>query len=206
MSINKSEHGRLVVFEGPDGVGKTTVAQALVVSLRDRGVACGHYAFPGQQEGTLGKHIYDLHHDPYTLGVIEGIHPVSMQVLHVAAHIDAIETQIKPAVEKGEWVVLDRYWWSTWAYGSLSGVPSGSRDLMISLERYHWGDLLPSIVFLVRRQTESLIQGLVSLYEELAVVEGTKYPVLALDNSGDLSHTVNRVLSVLGVDTTPAAG
>ena len=55
--------GRLIVFEGPDGVGKSTLAEQLTVHLREAGVPCEHLAFPGRQPGSLGHLVYDLHHD-----------------------------------------------------------------------------------------------------------------------------------------------
>ena len=59
-----SENGFLVVFEGADGVGKSTLSKGLFDYLQSKAVPSLHLAFPGKDEGTLGKHIYDLHHRP----------------------------------------------------------------------------------------------------------------------------------------------
>jgi dTMP kinase len=117
----RSTHGNLIVFKGPDGAGKTTLARELSRRLGDSGVPCEYVAFPGQQHGTLGRLIYDLHHNPKSYG-INNINATSLQVLHLAAHVDAIEGQILPALKAGRWIVLDRFWWSTWVYGSALGV------------------------------------------------------------------------------------
>src|SRR5690242_21910735 len=62
--------GALFVFEGPDGTGKSTlvssVKRALTQDLRHPVTAL---AFPGREPGTLGHHVYALHHDPHQLGV-----------------------------------------------------------------------------------------------------------------------------------------
>ena len=77
--------GKLYVFEGPDGVGKSALSRRFAQQLVALGTDCEYLAFPGNDEGTLGKHIYDLHHDAQRYG-IRALRPASLQVLHVAAH------------------------------------------------------------------------------------------------------------------------
>ena len=84
------------------------------------------------------------------------VHPVSLQLLHIAAHVDAIENRILPTLRKGIDIVLDRYWWSTWVYGVISGGNVVSLKAMIELEQLHWGGVLPTIVFLVVRKQARL--------------------------------------------------
>ncbi len=83
--------GKLIVFEGADGAGKTTLIQAIFDSLREVGVKVERLAFPGAEAGTIGRLVYDIHHQPESFGV-GAITPASLQTLHVAAHIDAIQT------------------------------------------------------------------------------------------------------------------
>src|ERR1044071_4273325 len=131
---NIPEHGKLFVFEGPDGSGKTTLSHAFVEYLKSKGVECDYFAFPGQEPGTIGRLVYDLHHDPRDVEV-ESLTPTSLQLLHIAAHVDAIESKILPALKKGRTVVLDRFWWSTWVYGKVGGVSPKILRAMIQLER-----------------------------------------------------------------------
>ena len=112
--------GHLIVFEGPDGVGKTTLARLLTRELEHRGCHCLYKSFPGQEEGSLGRLVYDIHHHPHKFG-IEQMSPTSLQMLHIAAHVDAIERDIKPSLQRGHHIILDRYWWSTLAYGIVGG-------------------------------------------------------------------------------------
>ncbi len=106
-----ARRGNLFVFEGPDGVGKTTLAQALADHLGAENLPHKLLAFPGREAGSLGHHVYQIHHQPQTYQ-IERIHPASLQVLHLAAHIDAIEQHIRPVLETGRHIILDRFWWS----------------------------------------------------------------------------------------------
>ena len=125
--------GRLYVFEGPDGVGKTTLATMLSKHLSNSGTRNEVLSFPGQEPETISELIYRLYHSPADLGV-KSILPVTMQVMVTAAHIEVIEARIQPLLRDGVDVILDRFWWSTWVYSTLVGVPERTRDLMIDLE------------------------------------------------------------------------
>ena len=146
----KSSMGRLVVFEGPDGVGKSTLSKALAEKLEETGISCKHVSFPGKDPGTVGRLVYDIHHSPEKFEM-RNIFPTSLQALHIAAHLEVIEQRIAPALENGHWVVLDRFWWSTWVYGRASSVNSSVLDALIQAERVQWDGIEPFIVFLVDR-------------------------------------------------------
>lgn len=109
-------NGKLIVFEGIDHVGKSTIASGVYEKLREFGLDCSLYSFPGKKEGTLGKLIYDIHHDNMDL-ISQPIEPLSIQILHVAAHVDVLSKHILPDIKNGKTVILDRFWWSTYAYG-----------------------------------------------------------------------------------------
>lgn len=144
--------GRLFVFEGPDGVGKSALAVGLADYLLRCGVSHEMVSFPGRITGSLGRHVRDIHHSPRKFG-IKRIEAASLQVLHIAAHIDAIEHRIRPILDRGRWVILDRYWWSTVVYGGIVGVPRASLEAMVALERVHWGPIRPSAIILVLRSS-----------------------------------------------------
>jgi dTMP kinase len=149
----KASRGRLIVFEGVDAAGKTTLCEELCVSLRRECRIARHCRFPGTRQGTLGELVYRIHHFHSSEFGVPTIDPCSLQLLHIAAHVDAIESEIKPALRDGEWVVLDRFWWSTYVYGLDDGVQESQLQLMIDVEKSAWGAILPDILFLVDSAT-----------------------------------------------------
>jgi thymidylate kinase len=146
--------GRLIVLEGPDGVGKTAIAGGLCSYLESRHIRCKSFSFPGKEEGTLGGLVYSLHHADSPAGESRP-DATALQLAHVAAHIDIIERQIRPALREGSCVVLDRYWWSTKVYGMVGGAESWSVDAMLRIERHHWrGIRKPTVILLRRNQAD----------------------------------------------------
>ena len=188
--------GGLIVFEGPDGVGKSTLAERLTSRLHETGVPCEHLAFPGRQPGSLGRLVYDLHNDAPGLGLGE-VNATSLQVLHIAAHVAAIEGEILPALRAGTWVVLDRFWWSTWVYGAAFGVPVRSLEAMIELEQLHWGNVGPDVLFLVEREDgtpdkrEGLQEQMLEKYRELANRERSHSRVVTLHNNSSVEDALD---------------
>ncbi|MBN1550148.1 hypothetical protein JW979_01715, partial [bacterium] len=66
--------GKLFVFEGADGIGKSSLIEIFSATLRQQGESVEIFAFPGNQAGTLGKEVYDLHHK-----MISNANPTSLQ-------------------------------------------------------------------------------------------------------------------------------
>jgi dTMP kinase len=195
--------GRLIVFEGPDGAGKTTIARGVAHKLRIAGDVVVELSFPGRIPGSLGSHVYALHHAPHKFG-IRHITPEALQALHVAAHLDTIDNQIRPQIAKGATVLLDRYWWSTLVYGLDANGRAETVQQLVLTERKHWGDLLPSFAFLIVRQ-ESLRDDesgeswrrRLDRYQNLALEESSKYSVQTVSNDGPEGRAVDSVIRTL---------
>lgn len=192
--------GKLYVFEGPDGIGKSELSRRFAAQLTAAGVVCEHLAFPGCVDGTLGKHVYELHHNPRQHGVAS-VSPTSLQLLHVAVHVDAIESRILPALRSGCTVVLGRFWWSTKVYGLASGVSRRTLDTMIDIELAAWGGVKPTALYLVRRQAPlrpepvDHWQRCRELYEALAVEETRHYSVRYIENDGSIEEALRLLMS-----------
>jgi thymidylate kinase len=193
--------GQLIVFEGPDGVGKSTLAKMVTLAL-GKGGHCRLMSFPGREDGTLGQLVYRLHHDAAALGV-QTLSETARQALHVAAHLDVMERIILPALASGEHVILDRFWWSTLVYGKAAGIEAGTLKALIEPEVRLWGDQ-PTILFLVDRDTpierdEDIVfwQELRRLYAELASEVESAGRIEHIRNTGTLQDAVLRVLARL---------
>lgn len=198
MSAKRSGFGSLFVFEGPDGVGKSELAKQFYAFLK-KSQPCELLTFPGREQGTLGKLVYDLHHESKKVGV-EQVSSSALQAAHVAAHIDAIEKKIIPALAAGVTVVLDRYWWSTRVYGAVGGANESVIEKLIEAELAAWNGIKPSTAFLIRRSSPLRAEPLSDWrrwrdsYDKLSGVEALQYPVCVVDNDTKIEDALDQIL------------
>ena len=108
--------GRFVVLEGGDGSGKSTQAARLAAELRERGVAVCETFEPGATgAGAVIRELLLHRH--------ETIAPTTEALLMAADRAQHVAEQIAPAVERGDWVVCDRYLPSSLVYqGKVRGI------------------------------------------------------------------------------------
>jgi thymidylate kinase len=205
-----SQLGKLYVFEGPDGVGKSELSSLFTAMLNEKGTLAKLLSFPGKSEGTIGKLVYDLHHAPQSFGVVK-VSSSSLQLMHIAAHIDAIEGVILPALHAGVTIVLDRFWWSTKVYGLAGGSDERLLDSMIDVELAAWGAIRPYVVFLIQRKTplrpepESQWRQWNELYERVSAEERGRTKIVSVDNNGSIEGAVRQLgLSLSDAGTAPA--
>jgi dTMP kinase len=133
--------GQFIVLEGPDGAGKSVIAADLVAGLRRDGFRVTATREPG---GTgLGELIRTLLLDP---GAADRA-PESDALLFAAARAQLVRDVIKPALDRGEIVVSDRFAPSTLAYqGYGAGV---DLPLLRRLEDLATAGLRPDLVLLL---------------------------------------------------------
>lgn len=204
------QHGRLFVFEGSDGVGKSTISEKVAEYLRKKGFDVLLLSFPGNEPNSLGDLVYKIHHKEFGIGNISA---ASLQALHIAAHIDCIENRIRPAILDRKTIILDRYWWSTMVYGLAAGIPKSILDAMVSLEKTIWGTLLPEKLFLITRhepfRAEFDSQSWTSIcsgYQDLYEKEKGNYPVNIIENSKPLKRMVNDVIRIISNGRSSKSG
>ena len=139
-----------VTFEGLDGSGKTTQAELLRARLEAEGREVVVTREPGGTE--LGERIRDL--------VLHGGHvsPWAEALLYAASRAQHVDEVIRPAVDRGAWVLCDRYLDSSVAYqgaGRELGV-----DRVLDLNLAAVGGLLPDRTFLLLLEPDEVASRL----------------------------------------------
>ena len=195
---NMAKTGTLLVFEGPDGVGKSTLVQETRNILTSRGIPHDTLSFPGKDPGTLGWVVDQIHHKPDEFEIAT-LTPLSLQALHIAAHLDHIESRILPVLAKEAWFILDRFWWSTWVYGTVDRVSSEVLNKLVEAEHMAWNNTLPAAAFLVKRtspfrkeQTDDRFAKLLCLYDEIASQAAKHHRVIPISND-DLPTSIDAI-------------
>lgn len=198
--------GKLIVVEGPDGVGKTTLSLQLVAALNQRVAERWEcFSFPGRVERTLGHLVYRVHHDPIEV-VGRAVSPEAIQVLHLAAHADAIKQDILPKLYDGTSIVLDRYWWSMYVYGIVNKASSRLLNKLVEAEQDAWADVTPHHCFLIETErplgtvTLSLEQWqeLKRRYHQLEGDESGRYPTMIVHNAdGQAEQALEAMLNLI---------
>jgi dTMP kinase len=106
--------GALIVLEGIDGSGKTTQARSLLRRLRYRGYEAVFFREPTR--GKWGRAIKKM------AARADSLTPDEELDLFVRDRRENVEKNLKPALEAGKVVVLDRYYFSTIAYQGAKGL------------------------------------------------------------------------------------
>lgn len=141
--------GLFVSIEGVEGVGKTTAIEMLADILAGHGIAATRTREPG---GTpMAEAIREL-----VLGARDGetVSDTTELLLMFAARAQSVTNVIRPALERGEWVVCDRFTDATLAYqGYARGLPM--RRIHALAEWVH-GDLWPDATLLLTARPETV--------------------------------------------------
>lgn len=140
--------GRFITLEGGEGAGKSTQAGLLADALRARGQQVLLTREPG---GTPGAEaIRSLLLDPPGAGW--GARAEAL--LFAAARADHVAQAIVPALDRGDWVVCDRFLDSSRAY---QGGGGGLADAdLLGLHRVGSGGLLPDLTLLIEVPPEQV--------------------------------------------------
>ena len=103
------KRGRLIVFEGVEGAGKSTQLERLVGQLARAGVPHKKLREPGGTK--LGDSIRGLLLDPDTT-----VTDRAEALLFMASRAQLVAQELRPALDAGTTVLLDRFFLSTYAY------------------------------------------------------------------------------------------
>ena len=133
--------GTFITFEGGEGAGKSTQIIQLAEMLRKQGCTVIVTREPGGSPGAEAiRHVL-------LSGAAEPFGPAMEAILFAAARSDHVEQVIRPAVERGDVVLCDRFMDSSRVYQGVTGnLP---RDFMESLEAVTVNALLPDLTIIL---------------------------------------------------------
>ena len=131
----------LVTIEGIDGAGKSTLAAGLAEALRARGVDAELLREPGGVE--LSERVRALVKDPALT-----VDPRAEALLYAAARAQLVAERVRPLLDAGRWVLLDRFVDSSLAYqGAGRGL---GVDAVRAINDFGTGGLTPDRTLLLR--------------------------------------------------------
>jgi len=127
---------KFITFEGVDGAGKSSNLAVAADFLKQRGIPLVATREPG---GTpVGEKIRDVLLDPDSQ-----LLPETETLLLFAARREHLSQVILPALEKGSWVICDRFTDATYAYqGAGKGV---AHSMIVALENIVHPDFAPDL-------------------------------------------------------------
>lgn len=209
--------GKFITFEGGEGAGKTTQANLLAEALEKAGVETLQTREPG---GTFGAEaIRDL--------VLEGTSDrwsgMTELLLMYAARLDHVEKLIRPALERGVWVISDRFADSSLAYqGYARGLGA---DRVNELHNVVMSGFEPDLTILfdmdpvlAQKRVETRGEDLTRFDTEsldfhkslraafLKIAEENPSRVHTVDADGSRAHVQNRILFALTKQFPELAG
>jgi dTMP kinase len=150
-----------ITFEGIEGCGKTTQIHRLRQVLREKGLPFLSTREPG---GTaIGKQIRAILLDPRH----KKLRPKAELFLYLADRCQHLAEKIQPTLERGEWVICDRFWDATvvyqgWARGLDLKILERLRPLVLNTT-------VPDLTFLLDCPVET---GLTRAWERLRRSDG----------------------------------
>lgn len=139
--------GLFISFEGTDGSGKSTQLRLLLERLRRDGFAVVENQEPGATN--IGRQIRRILLDP----VYQEMAAMTELLLMFASRAQAVAEIIRPALERGDVVVSDRFTDSTLAYQG-EGRRIGF-DTVLAAHKLALGDLLPDLTICMTIDVET---------------------------------------------------
>ena len=199
--------GKFITLEGMDGAGKSTHIPDIIKQLENKGLEVVSTREPGGTK--LGEELRSLL-------LNEAMHPETEALLMFAARKEHITKVIEPALDRGAWVISDRFTDATYAY------QSGGRGVLakkiIELEAWVQGNLQPDLTLLFdvpvevsvarlanarapdkfERESEEFFTKIRNAYLDRAIMNPNRFCIInsnqALDN---VKVEVKKIISTL---------
>lgn len=133
--------GKFITFEGGEGAGKSTQARLLTERLQALGIAVVLTREPGGSTGAeIIRHVL-------LSGAAKPLGAEVEAVLFAAARADHVDHTIRPALDRGHWVISDRFIDSTRVYQGVLGKVDAR--ILRGLERVTVGDAMPDLTIIL---------------------------------------------------------
>ncbi len=167
------EKGKIITFEGGDGVGKKTHAEMLVERLKKEGYDVETLSFP-RYETPTGKIIR-----AYLDGKFGSLNEVPVKIASAFYTADrlAAQQEIKAWIEEGKIVVLDRYLESNMVYQAAK-LPETERmesmEWLKDFEINEFGILPSDIVICLTLTEEAALKAMAAENREKDILEGNR--------------------------------
>lgn len=201
-----------VAFEGGDGAGKSTQAKLLAERLRARGRTVLVTHEPG--DSRIGPTVRQMVLDPANIGLLSDR---AEALLYAADRAEHVASVVRPALDRGEVVLTDRYLDSSVAYQGV-GRRLGA-EAVAALSAFATGGLVPDLTVLLdvpadvargRFDTADRLEGEPREFHErvrrafldLAAAAPERYVVL--DGTQPVDELAERVAAAVA-DLVPAA-
>lgn len=131
-----------ISFEGSEGCGKTTQIERLAARLRERGLSVAVFREPGGT--TIGEAIrHLLQHSEQN----RDLTPEAELLLFAASRAQLVREKIQPALQRGEWVICDRFLDSTSVYQGAARALD--LDFLDRINNFAAADCRPTITFVL---------------------------------------------------------
>jgi dTMP kinase len=133
--------GFFITFEGGEGAGKSTQIARLADRMRQKGHVVMVTREPGGSPGAEAvRHVL-------LSGAAEPFGPAMEAILFAAARSDHVEQRIRPAVDRGEIVLCDRFLDSTRVYQGVTGELD--REFVDALEAVAINGMVPDMTLVL---------------------------------------------------------
>ncbi len=146
----KLERGLFIVLEGPDGSGKSTVAEFMAEYLKDKGHEIEFSREPG---GTnIGEKIREIILDVKN----EEMSSEAEALLYAASRAQHVTEKIKPTIDSGKDLICERFYYSSLVYqgiGRKLGV-----DVVKSFNEFAIQGVYPDLVIFLDVDPEKALK------------------------------------------------
>ncbi|MCL1865136.1 MAG: dTMP kinase [Spirochaetes bacterium] len=167
---------KFIVFEGIDGCGKSTLCSLLYDFIKSKNIPVQLLCEP--TNGKYGQMIRKILQDKTSISVEEQIH------LFIEDRKEDYKLNIRPCIENGITIVMDRYFYSNAAYqgcSKISPIEIIERNLNQGFpipDRVYYIDIDPQAA--MKRITARSGSGKTELFEKKTFLEGVRKNFLSM--------------------------